>query len=119
VTNDGNIKLPLKLAAERVAFELEGLHGRLERLEYGLDMVFVNSGDALDGQAINMLQELDMLRQSLGALADFLNDVTRNVQPNGEVDASEAINSVPLRDMAARLKGTENNKVVSGHAELF
>ena len=112
-------QLPLSLAAERVASELEGLHGRLERLEYGLDMVFMHATDNLDGQAITMLQELDMLRQSLGALADFLSQLTRETNSLGQVDPSDALNSVPLRDMAARLKGKKNSKAISGDAELF
>ncbi|WP_425074430.1 chemotaxis protein [Sagittula sp. S175] len=111
--------LPLKLAAERVAGELEGLYGRLERLEYGLDMVFVHTTEAMDGQTITMLQELDMLRQSLGALADFLVHLARDTDDIGQVDVLPALKAVPLRDMAVRLEGKEKSGPVSGHAELF
>ncbi|GAA4218910.1 hypothetical protein J4E08_24025 [Sagittula sp. NFXS13] len=111
--------LPLKVATERVAGELEGLYERLERLEYGLDMVFVHTSDALDGQTISMLQELDMLRQSLGALSDFLIHVAHETTADGLVDPGPALKAVPLRDMAVRLAGKTKESPVSGHAELF
>jgi hypothetical protein len=112
-------KLPLKLATRRVAGELEGLHERLERLEYGLDMVFVHSQGALDGEAVVMLQELDMLRQSLGALADYLTRLAQDTDDTGQVDSAPAIKSIPLRDMAVRLGGNNRPKPAAGHAELF
>lgn len=110
---------PLKLAAERVAGELEALYERLERLEYGLDMVFVHAAEKMDGQTITMLQELDMLRQSLGALADFLVQTARETDETGLVDVGPAIQAVPLRDMAVRLGGSPKDAPVSGEAELF
>lgn len=112
-------KTPLKLVGARVADELEGLYGRLERLEYGLDMVFVHTKDSMDSQAITMLQELDMLRQSLGALANYLVHVTKETDEIGCVDPSSAISSVPLKDMATRLGGNTKAAPQSGHAELF
>lgn len=111
--------LPLSVAAERVADELEGLYSRLERLEYGLDMVFVNATESYGSQTITMLQELDILRQSLGALSDFLVNLSRETDEYGKVDLSPALKSVPLRDMAARLSGSNKSPSESGHAELF
>lgn len=111
--------LPLRLAAERVSAELEALYDRLERLEYGLDMVFMHTSEALDGQTISMLQELDMLRQSLGALADFLVHLAKDTNEGGLVNPEEALRAVPLRDMAVRLGGQTKAEPVSGHAELF
>ncbi|MBP0481391.1 chemotaxis protein [Sagittula salina] len=116
---EAGTQLPLSVAAERVAGELEGLYGNLERLEYGLDMVFVHTSEALGGQTITMLQELDMLRQSLGALADFLSQLARETDATGTVDTGAALRCVPLRDMAIRLGGEEKSGPVSGHAELF
>jgi hypothetical protein len=112
-------KLPLKLATRRVAGELEGLYERLERLEYGLDMVFVHTEGTLDGQAVVMLQELDMLRQSLGALADYLTRLAQDTDDAGQVDSAPAIESIPLRDMAVRLGGNNRPAPETGHAELF
>lgn len=111
--------LPLKTATFRVAGELEGLYARLERLEYGLDMIFVHNSDSFDGKSISMLQELDMLRQSLGALSDFLVQVSQETDDRGAVDPGPALRSVPLRDMAVRLGGVEKTAPDSGHAELF
>lgn len=112
-------QVSLKLIATRVACELEGLHGRLERLEYGLDMVFVHTDKNMDGQTISMLQELDVLRQSLEALSIYLTNVTQATDQCGLVDPSSAISSVPLKDMAARLGGGMMVLPETGRAELF
>lgn len=112
-------RLPLKVAATRVAAELEGLHARLERLEFGLESVFAHTTAGLEGKTIGMIQEMDMLRQSLGALADYIDHVAGTTDGSGLVDATAAINAVPLRDMAARLAGQDAAEAQTGHAELF
>ncbi|MCR9275525.1 MULTISPECIES: chemotaxis protein [Mameliella] len=111
--------LPLKLATQRASDELEGLHARLERLEHGLDAVISHSTHAFDTKSIGMLQELDMLRQSIGALADYLDQISTATDANGMVNVSEALTAIPLRDMACRLGGQVNSAANGGHAELF
>lgn len=117
--NHAQPNLPLKTATRRVAGELEGLHARLERLEYGLDMVFLHSSEGINGQSIQMLQELDVLRQSLGALSDFLTHLSNETNSNGDVDPAAALNAVPLRDMAIRLEGRSKRAETSGVPDLF
>lgn len=119
MTRDALDKVPLKLAASRVAGELGSLHGRLERLEYGLEAVFAHSRAGLEGQTIGMIQELDMLRQSLGALADYLEHLSDATDETGQADQATALRTVPLRDMATRLRGARHEVSASGHAELF
>ncbi|WP_417210104.1 chemotaxis protein [Antarctobacter sp.] len=111
--------LPLKVATRRASAELEGLYVRLERLEHGLDTVIVHATHAFDTKSIGMLQELDMLRQSIGALADYLDQISAATDDTGMVDVVQALSSVPLRDMATRLGGTANSAAAVGHAELF
>lgn len=112
-------RLPLKVAAIRIAAELEALHARLERLEVGLESVFEHTTQGLEGQTIGMIQEMDMLRQSIGALADYIDHVAGTTDGDGLVDTTAAINAVPLRDMAARLSGCTAAEAETGHAELF
>lgn len=112
-------RLPLRVAATRIAAELEALHARLERLEVGIETAFEYSTKGLEGQTIGMIQEMDMLRQSIGALADYIDHLAEMTDGFGEVDATAAINAVPLRDMAARLSGQNSAEAATGHAELF
>ncbi|MBV7396540.1 chemotaxis protein [Mameliella sediminis] len=111
--------LPLKVATGRASAELEGLHSRLERLEHGLDAVIMHSTEAFDTKSIGMLQELDMLRQSIGALADYLDQISAETDSRGMVNVSEALTAMPLRDMASRLGGQVKIAASGGHAELF
>lgn len=111
--------LPLKDATGRASTELEALYERLERLEHALETVTQASSVALDRNSIGMLQELDMLRQSIGALADYLGQISLATDRTGMVDLSEALRGVPLRDMATRLGGQVKTAPRTGHAELF
>lgn len=111
--------LPLRVATQRASSELEGLYTRLERLEHGLDTVLVATPTALDSQSIGMLQELDMLRQSIGALADYLGQVAAETGTDGMVNTAGALSAVPLRDMAERLGGRQKSVAAAGHPELF
>lgn len=119
MTPDAEIMLPLKVATERASAELEALYERLERLEHGLDALVLHSSGALDSQSIAMLQELDMLRQSVGALADYLGQISLETDHGGMVDLAQALQSVPLRDMAHRLGGQGKVVAPAGQAELF
>lgn len=119
MTRGRDTVLPLKLATRRASDELEGLHARLERIEHGLDAVIGHSTKSFDTSSIRMLQELDMLRQSIGALADYLEHISVATDANGMVNVSEALTAVPLRDMACRLGGQVDSAANGGHAELF
>jgi small-conductance mechanosensitive channel len=111
--------MPLQQACARVAEELEALHGRLERLEAGLETALTPPPPGLEGRSIAMIQEIDMLRQSLGALADYIGQLAREAEADGRVDARAAIASVPLRAMAERLAGRAVAAPAPGQPELF
>ncbi len=119
MSGEVEIRLPLRDATQRASSELETLFVRLERLEHALDSVVLKSSGGLSSQTIGMLQELDMLRQSIGALADYLGQISLKTDCAGMVDLSEALNAVPLRDMATRLGGQSRTAARAGHAELF
>jgi hypothetical protein len=119
MTPEKEIMLPLKIATQRASMELESLHARLERLEHGLDMVFSQSVAALETESISMLQELDMLRQSVGALAEYLDQISEQTGEDGVVNLAMALHAMPLRDMATRLGGRQKLAPRAGQAELF
>lgn len=112
-------QLPLEVATVRVATELNGLRERLERVERGLEVVFIESDNVPNGQTLGMLQELDVLQQSVGALADYLERLSTLVNGRATVCVDEAIKVVPLREMASRLNGIAAKSDTSGIPELF
>ncbi|MGH1414095.1 MAG: hypothetical protein ACRBB0_11430 [Pelagimonas sp.] len=112
-------RLPIQIATSRVANELNALRERLERVEHGLEAVFLESESVPSGQTIGMLQELDVLQQSVGALADYLDKLSNLVNLEGEVLVDDAVKVVPLREMAARLKGKVAQSGLPGQPELF
>lgn len=112
-------RLPMEIATVRVATELNGLRQRLERVEHGLEAVFLDSDKIPSGQTIEMLQELDILQQSVGALADYLDKLSGSVTKDGKVSILDAVEVVPLREMASRLSGLSNTSESSGNLELF
>lgn len=111
--------LPVQVATIRVATELTGLQERLERVEHGLEAVFIDSESKPSSLTIGMLQELDVLQQSVGALAAYLERLSDLVTPDGSVNVKDAAKVIPLRDMAARLNGFVGVADKSGEAELF
>ncbi len=114
-----NTHLPHHIATVRVATELYGLRERLERVEHGLEVVFLEAENVPSGQTIEMLQELDVLQQSVGALAGYLNRLAEMVNSEGNVSTSDAVDVVPLREMAQRLNGLPAKAQDAGIAELF
>lgn len=114
-----DFQVPLEVATVRVATELNGLRERLERVERGLEMVFIESDSVPSSQTLGMLQELDVLQQSVGALAEYLERLSALVDGRATVSVDEAIKVVPLREMAARLNGISAQSGTSGTPELF
>lgn len=112
-------QLPLEIATIRVATELNGLRERLERVERGLEVVFIETENTPSGQTLGMLQELDVLQQSVGALADYLERLSTLVNGHATVCVEEAVTVVPLREMASRLKGISAKSNAPGVPELF
>ncbi len=109
----------LQIANIRVATELNGLRDRLERVEHGLEAVFIGTDNVPNGTTIGMLQELDVLQQSVGALADYLGRLSELANTDSTASIEEAISVVPLREMAARLSGISTQSGASGKPELF
>jgi hypothetical protein len=88
----------------RVAAELEGLYQDNRRIEELLGKILSQSRGA-DADAAIHLQGIDRLTQTLDALAQFLGELARGVDPSMTVDPTAAIGKIPLRDLALALAG--------------
>ncbi|MFY0621591.1 MAG: hypothetical protein JXQ89_07845 [Pelagimonas sp.] len=106
-------------ATDGVASELDVLLDRLKRLEDGFETVLDAGGDTPRGVTLQMFQEMDFIVQSIESLSTYLRDVASASRDNGETCLHEAVSKIPLRDMAARLKGHEAAAPITGEAELF
>lgn len=115
----GDSTIPLPMATHRVATELSTLSSKMQKIETGLEAVISNASDALDGKAINLLQEVDIVLQSMSVLATYLHEVSKDTKVDGVVCIEPALKGVTLRDVANRLAGSAEVVDSSGHAELF
>ncbi|MFZ7090372.1 chemotaxis protein [Primorskyibacter sp. 2E233] len=110
---------PLAVVNARVAAELRGLQDRVERLEDTLEVLYQNPAVKLDAHSIGTLQDIDFLRQSIAALSAYLEQLSVTASTDGTVCVDDALSAVPLRDMAARLRGFDETPARPIHAELF
>ncbi|WP_121632569.1 hypothetical protein [Tropicibacter alexandrii] len=103
----------------RVGQELDLLEHRIETLENALERHMSSEKIHEDGDAIQAIQEIDLVRQTVKSLADFLmtiSDPTKTLEPE-TIEA--AIERVPLRDVAARLNGGKAQAKAIIGTELF
>ena len=90
---------PLSRTLGACAGELAALAGLCEALQAGL-------APALQGgAAIEEAQTLDLLTQTLGAVADYLHVLAAALPSDWTVDTTPAAASVPLTELAWRLVG--------------
>src|SRR6185437_9022322 len=90
---------PLSCALAACAGELAALADRCEALQAGLAPALQT------GAAIEEAQTLDLLTQTLGAVADYLGMIATDLPPEWQVDARTAARIVPLAELALRLAG--------------
>ncbi|MCT4554339.1 MAG: hypothetical protein N4A53_06605 [Pelagimonas sp.] len=107
------------LAVGRVAGELRGLQDRLVRLESTLETLYERADVELDAHSIGTLQDVDFLNQSISALSDYLDHLSGTASTDLGICVRDAVDAIPLRDMASRLRGRAAGAPPSGEAELF
>lgn len=90
---------PLSRTLGACASELAALADRCEALQAGLAPALQS------GAAIEEAQTLDVLTQSLAAVADYLHAVSAILPADWQVDAAPAAAIVPLTELARRLLG--------------
>lgn len=90
---------PLTRTLGACAGELAALADRCEALQAGLAPALQS------GAAIEEAQTLDMLTQSLAAVADYLHALAADIPKDWVVDAGPATSAVRLTELAKRLAG--------------
>ena len=107
---------PLTLASSRAARELLSLQSRFDLIEQALGEALRDP--ARGGAHLGALQEIDMVRQTVVTLADFLLDVTEQYEKKGHFNLHQTAEKVPLRALGARLSGGGESSEDHG-VELF
>lgn len=90
---------PLSRTLGACAGELAALSDRCETLQAGLAPALQS------GAAIEEAQTLDLLTQSLAAVADYLHALSQTLPEDWQVDPNGAARIVPLTELARRLVG--------------
>lgn len=104
------------LASEAVAFlgdEIARLSQRLLRLEEGIE-VLCKTDTVSKGDAMVRLQEVDILFQSAEALAAYAQALSAEMRDDSRINVETILQSLPLRDVAARLMGAAMDTTQNG-----
>jgi hypothetical protein len=105
---------PLSRTLGACAGELAALADRCETMQAGLAPALQS------GAAIEEAQTLDLLTQTLAAVADYLNVLAAGLPAEWQVDATPAAAAVPLTELAWRLLGgAYHTPPESGELDLF
>jgi hypothetical protein len=105
---------PLSRTLGACAGELAALADRCEALQAGLAPALQS------GAAIEEAQTLDLLTQSLAAVADYLHAISADLPADWVVDAAPAAAIVPLTELARRLAGGSlQTPAEPGELDLF
>jgi hypothetical protein len=95
--------LPLPLLFTQLAHELGALQLMAADMESSVDDMIERHAGSLDARSIQNLQLLDILNQSLLALATFSANAASLASPDWTVDAAEATGGINLASLAQRL----------------
>jgi hypothetical protein len=79
----------------------------------------VVAGAFAGSQSIYQLQSLDRLCQNLGAVADFLHELSEGAPIDWKIDAADAAQRIKLADVAQRLAGGGAEDQETGEFEDF
>lgn len=115
---DSDLALAEVLSAVRV--ELAELAVSGLRLQDILGVAIGQGGARPDAALIEEAQGLDRMVQRLSALSDFIQAVTADLPPAWRLDVDQALDALPLTDLARRLGRREMAEAVeSGEFEAF
>ena len=106
--NDVRAEDSLTSTIERTTRELRAIAASVDELEHvvGAALTLAGSG-APSNSHILELQSLDVVRQKVAGVADFLDALNETIPQAWRVDAEAAARVITLSDMAARLAGVE------------
>ncbi len=115
---DADVALAEVLAAMRI--ELAELAVCGLRLQDILGVAIAQGGARPDPALIEEAQGLDRMVQRLSALSDFIQAVTADLPAAWRLDVDQALDALPLTDLAGRLGRRETGAAVeSGEFEAF
>lgn len=95
--------LPLPVLFTQLAHELGALQLMAADMESSVDDMIERHAGTLDARSIQNLQLLDILNQSLLALATFSANAASLASANWTVDAAQATRGITLASLAQRL----------------
>lgn len=115
-----------RAAPHRLSCVLDGIAYELDRLEaQTLRLQDVCNGPDPDPAMVQELQALDLMTQSLSALAQFVWGLIDQLPEDIELDLSALLSAVPLHDLGERLAaGARGDSLIfedpqSGDFDLF
>mgnify|MGYP007011824693 CR=1 FL=1 len=96
------VEMPMKRALFNAAREIERLSGLAQEIDDALGTA-LRSGAGVPPAQMQTLQQVDLLRQSLECITDFLGQVARQSQEGEQICLDTAVKNIPLRDLAQKL----------------
>lgn len=96
-------KLPLPVLFAQLAHELGALQLMAADMEATVDDMIERHAGALDARSIQNLQLLDILNQTLQALARFAANTADLAAPDWQVDGPSTVAEIKLASLAQRL----------------
>lgn len=110
---------PISQLLTRASAELRDMASVTDDLE-ALVGNLVLAGSFGTSNSIYDLQKLDLLRQSIAGIADFLDGICRSSHPGWTVDSNSAAETVKLAGLSERLRGAAAQEdYVADSFELF
>ena len=95
--------LPLPVLLSQLSHELGALQLMAADMEATVDDMIERHAGVLDARSIQNLQLLDILNQTLLALARFAANTAELAAPEWHVDGAEAVGGLTLASLAQRL----------------
>ena len=114
--------LPLAALLTQLSQELGALHLMAADMEATVDDMIERHAGVLDARSIQNLQLLDILNQTLLALARFAANAAALSPRHWEVDGTAAVSDIRLASLAQRLAraaGEGESAMPAGACELF
>ncbi len=116
-------KVPLADVLKQISVELVAIADSVGMVEETVSRI-AHGGGTKDHNMMRDLQNIDMITQSLKAIADYSNCISQSAPEDWAVDTSVATSSVLLADLAKRLSCAPRqvdwgNSSRSGEWEIF
>lgn len=109
---------PVARLLDRAVVEMRDLTSVVNELEVLIGDL-VHAGAFGTSNSIYDLQKLDFLRQNIGGIADFLDNIRLAAHPEWAIDTDLAAAPVKLAELSARLRGTPEVISTDDEADCF